>query len=56
MLELNRMVDAPVEILVNGRLLARGDVVVIDGYYGVRITSISTVNSTARITKSQTPG
>jgi flagellar motor switch protein FliN/FliY len=47
MLELNRMVDAPVEILVNGRSLARGDVVVIDGYYGVRITSIGTQNERA---------
>lgn len=47
MLELNRMVDAPVEILVNGRLLASGDVVVIDGYYGVRITSIGTQNERA---------
>lgn len=44
MLELNRMVDAPVEILVNGRHLANGEVVVIDGYYGVRITSIGTQN------------
>lgn len=47
MLELNRMVDAPVEILVNERPLAHGDVVVIDGYYGVRITSIGTQNERA---------
>lgn len=47
MLELNRMVDAPVEILVNGQSLAQGDVVVIDGYYGVRITSIGTQNERA---------
>ncbi|MFN0087984.1 MAG: FliM/FliN family flagellar motor switch protein [Blastocatellia bacterium] len=40
MIELNRAVDEPVELLVNGRLLARGEVVVIDGYYGVRITEI----------------
>jgi flagellar motor switch protein FliN len=40
MIELNRMVDEPVELLVNGRLLARGEVVVIDGYYGVRILEI----------------
>ena len=42
LVELNRMVDEPVDILVNGRSLAQGEVVVIDGYYGVRITSIST--------------
>jgi flagellar motor switch protein FliN len=47
MLELNRVIDAPVEILVNGRMLARGDVVVIDGYYGVRITQIGTPNERA---------
>lgn len=40
MVELNRAVDEPVELLVNGRLLARGEVVVVDGYYGVRITEI----------------
>ncbi len=40
MIELNRAVDEPVELLVNGRSLARGEVVVIDGYYGVRITEI----------------
>lgn len=40
MVELNRPVDEPVELLVNGRPLARGEVVVIDGYYGVRITEI----------------
>ncbi len=40
MIELNRGVDEPVELLVNNRQLARGEVVVIDGYYGVRITEI----------------
>jgi flagellar motor switch protein FliN len=40
MIELNRAVDEPVELLVNGRHLARGSVVVVDGYYGVRITEI----------------
>ena len=40
MIELNRAVDEPVELLVNSRPLARGEVVVVDGYYGVRITEI----------------
>jgi flagellar motor switch protein FliN len=40
MVELNRAIDEPVELLVNGRPLARGEVVVVDGYYGVRITEI----------------
>lgn len=43
MIELNRAVDEPVELLVNGRPLARGEVVVVDGYYGVRITEIGPV-------------
>ncbi len=40
MIELNRAVEEPVELLVNGRPFARGEVVVVDGYYGVRITEI----------------
>ena len=42
MVELNRTVDDPVELLVNNYLLARGEVVVVDGYYGIRITDIGT--------------
>lgn len=40
MVELDRGVDEPVELFINGRSLARGEVVVVDGYYGVRITEI----------------
>ena len=40
MIELNRTVDEPVELLVNNYPFARGEVVVIDGYYGVRVTEI----------------
>ena len=40
MIELNRTVDEPVELLVNNFPFALGEVVVIDGYYGVRITEI----------------
>ncbi len=40
MIELNRQVDEPVELLVNNHPLARGSVVVVDGYYGVCITEI----------------
>lgn len=42
MIELDRTVDEPVELLVNKHQFARGEVVVIDGYYGVRITEIGT--------------
>jgi flagellar motor switch protein FliN/FliY len=40
MIELDRAADAPVEVLVNNRLFAHGETVVVDGYYGVRITEI----------------
>jgi len=39
--ELDRDVNEPVEILVNRRLIARGEVVVVEGNYGVRIQQIA---------------
>ena len=39
-IELDKQAGAPVDIVVNGKLLARGDVVVIDDNFGVRITEI----------------
>ncbi len=39
-IELNRAPGAPVDVLVNGRLVARGDVVVVDDEFGVRITEV----------------
>ncbi len=38
--ELNRSVTEPVDILVNNCVIARGEVVVVDGNYGVRINQI----------------
>ena len=38
--ELNRGITDPVEVLVNHCLIARGEVVVVDGNYGVRIQEI----------------
>jgi flagellar motor switch protein FliN len=38
--ELNRSVNEPVEVLVNQCLIARGEVVVVEGNYGVRILEI----------------
>jgi flagellar motor switch protein FliN/FliY len=37
---LDKLAGDPVEILANGKLIARGEVVVIDENYGVRITEI----------------
>lgn len=39
-IEVGHLVDDPVELLVNGRLIARGDVVVVDEKFGLRITEI----------------
>ena len=39
--ELNRMVDEPMDVLVNGTLVARGEVVVIDDNFGVRMTEVA---------------
>lgn len=47
-LELNRSADAPVEMLVNGKHIARGEVVVVDGNFAFRITEIETRASRIR--------
>lgn len=39
--ELDRRVQDPVELLLDGKLIARGEVVVIDGNYGLRVTDAS---------------
>lgn len=40
-IELDRSARAPVDILVNNTLLARGEVVVVDEELGVRVTEIA---------------
>jgi flagellar motor switch protein FliN/FliY len=37
---LDREVHEPADILVNGKIVARGEVVTMDGHYGVRVTSV----------------
>ncbi len=39
-IELDRAADSPVDVLVNGTLIARGEVVVIDEEFGIRITEV----------------
>ncbi len=41
--ELDKLAGEPVEVLVNGKLIAKGEVVVIDESFGVRITEIVSV-------------
>lgn len=37
---LDKVAEDPVELLVNGKLLARGEVVVVDNKFGIKITEI----------------
>lgn len=47
-LEMNRSADAPVELLVNGKLIAKGEVVVVEGNFAFRITEIESKASRIR--------
>jgi flagellar motor switch protein FliN/FliY len=38
--ELDRQVDEPVELILDGRVVARGEAVIVDGNYGMRITQL----------------
>lgn len=38
--ELNRRVDEPVDLLLDGRIIAHGEVVVVDGNYGLRVLGL----------------
>jgi flagellar motor switch protein FliN/FliY len=49
--ELDKLAGEPVDILVNNKLIAKGEVVVIDENFGVRVTDI--VNQWERIQKLQ---
>jgi flagellar motor switch protein FliN/FliY len=37
---LDHLADKPVDLLVNGRVIARGEVVVVDEEFGLRITEV----------------
>ena len=47
LIELDKLAEEPVEILVNGKQIALGEVVVVDENFGIRITNI--VSSVERI-------
>jgi flagellar motor switch protein FliN/FliY len=38
--QLDKPADAPVELSVNGKLIARGEVVVVEDRFGVKITEV----------------
>lgn len=43
--ELDRKVKEPVDLLLDGRLVARGELVVIEGNYGLRVTDLSALSA-----------
>jgi flagellar motor switch protein FliN/FliY len=46
---LNRMAGEPVDLLVNGTPIARGEVVVIDEQFGLRVTDVLGGNETQAV-------
>ena len=46
--ELDRLAGEPVDVLVNGVLIARGEVVVVDEKFGVRVTEVLSVTRNAQ--------
>ncbi len=42
-IELDEYADEPVELMVNDKPIARGEVVVVDGYFGIRIKEIISI-------------
>ena len=45
MVELDRLAGDPVDIFVNDRMVAHGEVVVVDDKFGVRITEMISPNN-----------
>jgi flagellar motor switch protein FliN/FliY len=38
--QLEREIDSPLDLLINGQVVARGEVVVVDGDFGLRIVEV----------------
>jgi flagellar motor switch protein FliN/FliY len=48
LIDLGRSPDDPVEILVSNRVVARGEVVIVSGNYGIRILDVVSPRDRAR--------
>ena len=48
-LELDRFINEPVDVLINNKLIARGEVGIVDEHFGVKITHI--INPIERVRK-----
>ena len=44
--ELDRRAGAPIDLFVNGKLIARGKIVAVDDRYGIRLTEVLTGKGT----------
>ena len=55
-IELDRLAGEPLDILVNGTLLAKGEVVVVDENFGIRLTAIVDPAERAQALKDATAG
>jgi len=47
--ELDRKIEEPADLLLDGRVIARGEVVVVDGNYGLRVLEVSGTQATSQI-------
>jgi flagellar motor switch protein FliN/FliY len=47
-IELTKLAGEPVDIYINGRLVAQGEVVVVDEHFGVRVTGLLTPSERVR--------
>ncbi len=52
-IELDKLAQEPVDLMVNGKLIARGEVVVIDENFGVRVTNIVSPTERMKMTGKQ---
>ena len=48
-LEVDKMVGEPLEIYINGEIVARGEVVVIDERFGIRLTEVTESRSSKEV-------
>ena len=40
MIELNQLANDPLEILIDDKVIAKGEVVIVDGNFGIRVSEI----------------
>jgi flagellar motor switch protein FliN/FliY len=51
-IEFDKLVSEPIDVLINGKKVAEGEVVVIDKHFGIRITTLITPSERLRAARS----